>query len=198
MGSTVNIEFFTRFGTPKKDLTEGEQILFRRSEELINIASASTRGIIHGSGMKCCQYTGLSSCNGEISVLLTDIPNELRWSCDTCGADGVIQNWRKSPSYLNSVKKKLREKNNDRAVLRLSEKGYNRMKILAENREDLINILDSAAEENGEFIIPISEFDIMRLIEIVALRIEVRGNDRGELSALRDEIITSFAKNSLI
>lgn len=198
MGSTVNIEFFTRFGTPKKDLTEGEKILFRRSEELINIASGSTRGIIHGSGMKCRNFTGLSSCDGEISVLLTDIPNELRWSCDTCGADGVIQNWRKSPAYVTSVKQKLREKNNDRAVLRLSEKGYNRMKLLAENKGDLLNILASATAEDGEFVIPISEFDIMRLIEVIALRIEMRGNDRGELSALRDEIITSFAKNSLI
>lgn len=198
MGSTINIESFTRFGTPKRDLTDTEQILFQKSEALINLASGSTRGIIHGSGMKCSDFTGVPSCSGEITVLLTDIPNELRWSCNVCGSRGVIQNWRKSPAYINSVKKKLREKSLESTTLRLSGEGYARMKKLAENKSDLMSILSSAEERNGEYLIPISEFDIMRLIEIIALRIEMRGDDRPVLSALRDEIITSFARNSSI
>lgn len=198
MGSTINIERFTRFGTPKRDLTEKEQTLFRRTEALINLASDSARGIIHGSGMRCSDFTGIPSCSGEITVLLTDIPNELRWSCDVCGSEGVIQNWRKSPAYINSVKKKLMEKSREATKLRLSQEGYSRIKKLAEDKRDLMDILSSAEEKDGEYIIPISEFDIMRLIEIIALRIETRGGDRPALSALRDEIITSFARNSVI
>lgn len=198
MGSTINIESFTCFGTPKRDLSDNEKMLFRKTETLINLASDSTRGIIHGTGMKCCDYTGISSCSGEITVLLTDIPNILRWSCNKCGADGVIQNWRKSPAYINSVKQKLREKKQEATTLRLSPEGYRRMKNLAFDKADLMEILSSAAEQDGLYFIPISEFDIMRLIEVIAIRIEMRDKDRPELSALRDEIITSFARNSLI
>ncbi len=197
MGSTINIECFTRFGTPKKDLSASEQILLKRSETLINLTSDSTKGIIHGSGMKCSDFTGIP-CGGEITVLLTDIPNELRWSCSICGTEGVIQNWRKSPAYINSVKQKLREKKQEATTLRLSSEGYNRMKKLAAEKSDLINIFSTAEEKDGFYIIPISEFDIMRLIEVIAIRIEMRDKDRPELSALRDEIITSFARNSLI
>ncbi len=198
MGSTVNIENFTHFGTPKRNLTEKEKNLLRKTEALINIASESAKGIIHGSGMKCSDFTGVPSCGGEITVLLTDIPNELHWSCNVCGSEGVIQNWRKSPAYMNSVKKKLREKKQESTKLRLSPESYNQIKILAENKADLLNILDSAEEEDGAYIIPISEFDIMRLIEIIAIRIEMKGLDRPALSALRDEIITSFTKNSFL
>lgn len=197
MGSTINIESFTRFGTPKKDLSIADEILFKRSEILINMASDSVKGIIHGSGMKCSDFTGVT-CTGEITVQLMDIPNELRWSCSVCGTEGVIKNWRKSPAYINSVKQKLREKKQEATTLRLSPEGYSRMKKLAAGKEDLMEILSSAAEQDGIFIIPISEFDIMRLIEVIAIRIELRDKDRPELSALRDEIITSFAKNSLI
>jgi hypothetical protein len=197
MGSTINIECFTRFGTPKKDLSASEQILLKRSETLINLASDSSKGIIHGSGMKCSDFTGIP-CDGEITVLLTDIPNELRWSCSVCRAEGVIQNWRKSPAYINSVRQKLREKKQEATTLRLSPEGYSRMKKLAADKADLMDILSSAAEQDGLYIIPISEFDIMRLIEVIAIRIEMRDKDRPELSALRDEIITSFARNSLI
>jgi len=197
MGSSINIESFTRFGTPKKDLSAAEENLLKRSETLINLSSESARGIIHGSGMKCSDFTGIP-CSGEITVLLTDIPNELRWSCDICGTEGVIQNWRKSPAYINSVKQKLREKKQEATTLCLSPEGYSRMKKLAADKADLMDILSSAAEQDGLYIIPISEFDIMRLIEVIAIRIEMRDKDRPELSALRDEIITSFSKNSLI
>jgi hypothetical protein len=197
MGSTINIESFTRFGTPKKDLSIADEILFKRSETLIILTSDSRKRIIHGSGMKCSDITGVP-CRGEITVLLMDIPNELRWSCSVCGTEGVIKNWRKSPAYLNSVKQKLREKKQEATTLRLSPEGYSRMKKLAEGKTDLMEILSSASEKNGEYIIPISEFDIMRLIEVIAIRIELRDKDKPELSALRDEIITSFARNSLI
>jgi len=197
MGSTINIESFTRFGTPKKDLSSTDEVIFKRSEALINIASDSAKGIIHGSGMKCSDFTGVP-CGGEITVLLMDIPNELHWSCDVCGTEGVIKNWRKSPAYINSVKQKLREKKQEATTLRLSPEGYCRMKKLAAEKEDLMGILTSAAEQDGVYIIPITEFDIMRLIEVIAIRIELRDKDRPELSALRDEIITSFARNSLI
>jgi hypothetical protein len=197
MGSTINIESFTRFGTPKRDLSIADEILFKRSEILINMASDSAKGIIHGSGMKCSDFTGVP-CSGEITVQLMDIPNELRWSCNVCGTEGVIKNWRKSPAYINSVRQKLREKKQEATTLRLSPEGYSRMKKLAADKADLMDILSSAAEQDGLYIIPISEFDIMRLIEVIAIRIEMRDKDRPELSALRDEIITSFARNSLI
>ncbi|HOP62046.1 MAG TPA: hypothetical protein PK358_01225 [Spirochaetota bacterium] len=195
MGSTINIESFTSFGTLKNGLSENDMFLFRRSEALINLASSSVKGVIHGSGMKCSDFTGISTCSGEIKVLLTDIPNELRWSCDICGSEGVIKNWRKSPGYLNSVKRKIREKNLEPTILQLSPESYGHIKRLAEDKNDLSNLLDSAEEKDGGYNIHISEFDIMRLIEIIALRIEMRGKDRPALSTLRDEIISSFSRN---
>jgi len=198
MGSIINIENFTRFGSARKNLSDAEEKIFMNSESLINKVSGATKGAFQYSDIPCSEFSGNSICSGNLKILITDIPNELRWACPLCGSDGVIKNWRKSPAYRHFRKERLIEKQQEPTTLKLSASNYEYLLTLASETEVLHNILLTGKKEENCYIIPISEFNILRLIEIIALKIEMRNGDRPALSALRDEIINSFSRNTII
>jgi len=196
MGSTINIENFTRFGSARKNLSENEEKEFKSSEKLINKVSGSLKGTLHSSDIPCSEFSANSTCGGTLNVLITDIPNELRWSCPVCGSGGVIKNWRKSPSYKNICRERIIKKQSEATTLRLPFACYDYLSELVSGMDEFQEILSAGEKGDEEYIIPISEFNLLRLIEIIALRIEMRYGDRASLTALRDEIMNSFSRNS--
>jgi len=199
MGITINIENYTRYGMIRKELSASESELLAGSETLIDSAQKSGRGIIEDSGTRCCDLNTGSTCNGKLKIVITDIPNELSWFCGECGSEGVIQNWRKSPVYLKSLRNREKKGKSLSTVLKLSGKNFSLLKDISSSKADLFIIFNSAAEENSDYTMHIAEFDILRILELVAERIRKNPEQKEELLELKGEIVGSFysSKNAV-
>lgn len=192
MGIIINIENYTKDGMIRKDLSDSESELIRGSETLINSAQKAGRGVIENSSTRCTDFNPGSSCAGMLKIVIRDIPNELSWICPECGSEGVIRNWRKSPLYLKSLNSREKKARPLSTQLKLSKKNFELLKEISSSKVDLFIIFNSAVEGNSEYNMHIAEFDILRVLELVAEKISKNPEQKNDLLSLKREIVESF------
>lgn len=192
MGIIINIENYTKDGMIRKDLSDSESELIRGSETLISSAQKSGRGVIKNSSTRCSDFNPGSSCTGMLKIVIRDIPNELSWICPECGIEGLIQNWRKSPLYLKSLNSGEKKERLLSTQLKLSGKNFELLKKISSSKVDLFIIFNSAVKGNSVYNMHISEFDILRVLELVAEKISKNPEQKNELLSLKREIVESF------
>ncbi len=192
MGIIINIDHFTRFGNLKKELSTIETELLSGTEILINSALNLNRGITGNSTAKCCDLNRGNNCKSVLKIKITDIPNELRWLCPECGSEGVIQNWRKSPVYLQSLHGRVKKKKFLNTELTLSRESFLILNNLVSSKLDLSILLNAAEEVDSKIHMYIAEFDILRILEQIALNAVSQPERKNELLSLKNEIINSF------
>jgi hypothetical protein len=199
MGIIINIENYTKDGMIRKDLSDSESELISGSEILINSAQKSGRGVIENSSAKCSNFNPGSSCAGMLKIVIRDIPNELSWICPECGSEGVIRNWRKSPLYLKSLNSREKKAKPLSTQLKLSKKNFELLKKISSSKVDLFIIFNSAVEGNSVYNMHIAEFDILRVLELIAEKIRKNPEQKNSLLSLKREIVESFytSKTSL-
>lgn len=192
MGIIVNFDNYTKFGILKKDLSLSESQLLSGSEFLIKLALNSVRGSVEDSPAKCSDLNLENCCDGRLKIVITDVPNELTWTCSKCGAEGTIRNWRKSPVYLKSLRNREKKEKKLNTLLTLSKKNFDILKKIGSSKTDLFIILNSAGEFNSKYQMHIAEFDILRILELVAEKIRKNPEQKNELLELKAEIVESF------
>lgn len=199
MGIIINIENYTKDGMIRKDLSDSESELIRGSETLINSAQKSGRGVIENSSVKCSNFNPGSSCAGMLKIIIRDIPNELSWICPECGSEGVIRNWRKSPLYLKSLNSREKKARPLSTQLKLTKENFELLKKISSSKVDLFIIFNSAVEGNSVYNMHIAEFDILRVLELIAEKIRKNPEQKNSLLSLKREIVESFytSKTSL-
>lgn len=75
----------------------------RMAERLTSIVRAATAGDAGAdwvSALPCDRRPGRRPCLGHIAVLRTDVPPSIAWWCTSCGDEGVISGWERSPYDL--------------------------------------------------------------------------------------------------
>ena len=192
MGIVINIENYTKNGMIRKDLSDSDSELLAGSEILINSAQKSGRGIIGDSSIRCSDLTHGSNCEGTLQIIIRDIPNELSWKCPVCGSEGVIQNWRKSPLYIKSLRSREKREKPLSTILKLSKENFKLLKNIGSTKADLFIIFNSAVEVNSDYCMHIAEFDILRILELVAEKITKNPEIKDKLLSLKREIVESF------
>lgn len=96
----------TRF-LPSRDPEEDVSAPDRRLGEYFGrIVEAATAGMVRGreqtTVVRCRRRPSRRPCAGRIEVLLTDVPSRIGWRCPTCGDQGVISKWRRTPWDLSA------------------------------------------------------------------------------------------------
>jgi len=77
----------------------------RMAERLAMIVRAATAGDAGPewvSALTCDRRPGRRPCAGHLAVLRTDVPPSIAWRCTSCGDQGVISGWERSPHDLRS------------------------------------------------------------------------------------------------
>ena len=77
----------------------------RMAERLGSIVRAATAGDAGRewvSALPCGRRPGRRPCPGHLAVLRTDVPASIAWWCTSCGDEGVISGWERSPYDLRS------------------------------------------------------------------------------------------------
>lgn len=67
---------------------------------IVRAATAGDAGTEWVSALTCDRRPGRRPCPGHLSVLRTDVPPSIAWHCTSCGDDGVISGWERSPYDL--------------------------------------------------------------------------------------------------
>ena len=67
---------------------------------IVRAATAGDAGIGWVSALPCDRRPGRQPCPGHIALSRTDIPPSIEWRCTSCGDDGVISGWERSPFDL--------------------------------------------------------------------------------------------------
>lgn len=69
---------------------------------LVRAATAGDAGVAWLTALPCRRRPGRRPCPGHLAVLRTDIPASVRWQCSSCGDEGIISGWERSPYDLRS------------------------------------------------------------------------------------------------
>lgn len=67
---------------------------------LVRAATAADAGFVRVSALPCSRRPGRRPCPGHMLLLRTDVPPSIEWKCTSCGDDGVISGWERSPFDL--------------------------------------------------------------------------------------------------
>lgn len=72
----------------------------KMAERLTSIVRAATAGDAGSewvSALPCDRRPGRRPCPGHMAVLRTDVPPSIAWWCTSCGDEGVISGWERTP-----------------------------------------------------------------------------------------------------
>lgn len=69
---------------------------------IVRAATASNSGAEWASALRCDRRPGHRPCPGCLALLRFDVPPSIAWRCMSCGDDGVISGWERSPFDLRS------------------------------------------------------------------------------------------------
>ena len=67
---------------------------------IVRAATAGDPGRAWISALTCGRRPDRRACPGHLSVLRTDVPPSIEWRCTSCGDDGLISGWERSPFDL--------------------------------------------------------------------------------------------------
>lgn len=67
---------------------------------VVRAATAGDPGLPWVSALSCRRRPRRRACPGFIQVLRTEIPPSIEWRCVSCGDEGVISGWERSPFDL--------------------------------------------------------------------------------------------------
>ncbi len=73
-----------------------------RLTSIVRAATAADAGAEWNSALECDRRPGRRPCAGHLAVIRTDIPASISWRCTTCGDEGVISGWERTPYDLRS------------------------------------------------------------------------------------------------
>jgi hypothetical protein len=86
------------------DLADDVPVPARRMAErltmIVRAATAGDAGVEWVSALPCDRRPGRRPCSGHIAVVRTDVPPSIGWHCTSCGDEGVISGWERSPYDL--------------------------------------------------------------------------------------------------
>lgn len=67
---------------------------------IVRAATAGDAGTEWVSALTCDRRPGRRPCPGHLAMLRTDVPPSIDWHCTSCGDEGVISGWERSPYDL--------------------------------------------------------------------------------------------------
>ena len=69
---------------------------------IVRAATAGDAGFRWVSALTCGRRPGHRACPGHLAVFRTDVPASIEWRCTSCGDEGVISGWERSPFDLRT------------------------------------------------------------------------------------------------
>lgn len=76
-----------------KSLAGEQKEMYMYLRSVILEACAAVPGVVTVTGILCREYIDGYPCGGRISVLKTDVPGRITWTCCSCSRRGVLVNW---------------------------------------------------------------------------------------------------------
>lgn len=90
------------------DLPEDAPAPARRMAEhltlIVRAATAGDAGVPWVSALDCKRRPARRACPGHLAVFRTDVPESIEWRCTSCGDEGVISGWERSPFDLRPTR----------------------------------------------------------------------------------------------
>jgi len=196
MGIVMNIEDFLKNNKKRENISSEESLLLHKCENIILQAISYQRGKKTTGNIKCCDISQNNSCQGQISITIIDVPNEIRWECPLCHETGTIKNWRKSPLLISNIKQSLSQKAIQKKTIFLNENEFYEILNLAADFSELKELISLAQRHKDGFLISPDELNSMRLLELIALRCEILQNRSQALEKLKEEIKKYFKEKA--
>lgn len=69
---------------------------------IVRAATAGDAGIPWVSALTCRRRPGRRPCPGHLALSRSDVPPSIAWQCTSCGDEGVISGWERSPFDLRT------------------------------------------------------------------------------------------------
>lgn len=171
-------------GSGNRKLTPAEMVFLTRCEIIIRAAMKCQKGELCAAGINCDIMTGDTSCTSALDILITDVPNEIRWTCPSCGNHGVIRNWRKSPVCAASPSSPKAGSRESATRVRVPAVFYPLLDEACDGCIELMIILSMAEVSEATCSFHISQYDGYRLLDMVLAK----------ASAGRDDNYTALAE----
>jgi hypothetical protein len=67
---------------------------------IVRAATAGEAGVTWASALTCSRRPGRRPCQGHLALVRTEVPPSIEWRCTSCGDDGIISGWERSPFDL--------------------------------------------------------------------------------------------------
>jgi hypothetical protein len=90
------------FLDPADDVPVPARRLAERLTMIVRAGTAGDAGMEWVSALRCDRRPGRRPCPGHLAVIRTDIPPSIGWHCTSCGDEGVISSWERSPYDLRA------------------------------------------------------------------------------------------------
>lgn len=69
---------------------------------IVRAATAGDGGQQWVSALRCTRRPGRRPCPGHLGLFRSDVPQSIEWWCTSCGDEGVISGWERSPFDLRA------------------------------------------------------------------------------------------------
>jgi len=67
---------------------------------IVRAATAGDAGVPWVSALPCSRRPGRRPCPGHLALRRTEVPPSIEWRCTSCGDEGIIRGWERSPFDL--------------------------------------------------------------------------------------------------
>lgn len=187
MGIIIDINDFLYYGNIKFDLSHADIQLFERCQNAVLATSHIIKGEPTVTDIQCKLFTADQDCAGTVTVLITNVPNQIRWECPVCGSEGVIKNWKNSPQYIQFLKS-TKQKSEHTKTITLSSDEFEKLVELSYVMDECKAMIASAQKTGSTYTISVNDINVLQILEKLIFKIELKTADRSFFIKLRDEL----------
>jgi hypothetical protein len=102
-----------------KSLAGEQKEIYAYLRSVIIKACAAVPGVVTVTDILCREYIDGYPCGGRISVLKTDVPGRITWTCCSCSRKGVLINWHCIDDIDVPIEDEDRNTNRQQVIYRL-------------------------------------------------------------------------------
>jgi hypothetical protein len=143
---------------------------------IVRAATAGDSGTTWVTALSCNRRPGRVACAGTLAVRRTDVPPTIAWQCTSCGDDGVISGWERSPYDLRPRSSEARATDGTQVVVSAEVAGTLRSLMLLDSTSE--RLLFRARVVEGVIILTGDEDELDELLGYVAAEANHEENRR--------------------
>ena len=137
----ADMRHFTELADPSQEVP-GPAVRMRRFlGRNVEAATLATPGKLVQTELRCRRRPAHKPCPGPLQIMLTHVPQQIRWLCPSCGDNGIIIHWTGTPWDLTPRKRLPHGHKGSPEILLtgIEHRALQRMEILDDVSREIVN-----------------------------------------------------------